>query len=128
MHGLTGTNGERPWVLALALAAVREGDTACRAETDAAGPVCPGRPGQLQTNWKGAGVKLALGASVHENRFNDPMGKDVFQHTSPHSLNFEAALIRMPAPGRHGHCPPQEAEGKKPKLSDRRQTEIAPHV
>lgn len=93
--------------LAQALAAVPRGH-ACRTETGPAGAVGPGCPG-IADELEKRGVKLALGASVHDP--TDPMGKMFFNILATFA-EFEADLVRMRTK-RHGHCPCQgTAEGQ----------------
>ncbi|WBU58501.1 recombinase family protein [Paracoccus sediminicola] len=119
-HGLTGTNRERPG-LAQALAAVREGDTLVVPKLDRLARSVPDARAiadELATR----GVKLALGASVHDP--TDPMGR-MFFNILPTFAEFEADLIRMRT--REGMAVARakgKLKGKKPKLSDRRQTEL----
>ena len=70
-HGLTGTNRERPG-LAQALAAVREGDTLVVPKLDRLARSVPDARA-IADELERRGVKLALGASVHDP--TDPMGK-----------------------------------------------------
>lgn len=68
------------------------------------------------------GVKLALGASVHDP--TDPMGKMFFNILATFA-EFEADLIRMRT--KEGMAIARakgRLKGKKPKLSDRRQAEL----
>ena len=68
------------------------------------------------------GVKLALGASVHDP--TDPMGR-IFFNILATFAEFEADLIRLRA--REGMAVARargKLRGKKPKLSDRRQAEL----
>jgi hypothetical protein len=68
------------------------------------------------------GVKLALGGSVHDP--TDPMGRMFFDILATFA-GFEADLIRMRA--RKGMAVARakgKLKGRKPKLSDRRQTEL----
>lgn len=119
-HGLTGTNRERPG-LAQALAAVREGDTLVVPKLDRLARSVPDARAiadELTTR----GVKLALGASVHDPA--DPMGKMFFNILATFA-EFEADLIRMRT--KEGMAVARakgKLKGKKPKLSDRRQTEL----
>ena len=119
-HGLTGTNRDRPG-LALALAAVREGDTLVVPKLDRLARSVPDAraiAAQLETR----GVRLALGSSVYDP--TDPMGKMFFNILATFA-EFEADLIRMRT--REGMAVARakgKLKGKKPKLSDRRQTEL----
>ena len=68
------------------------------------------------------GVRLALGASVYDP--HDPMGKMFFNILATFA-EFEADLIRMRT--KEGMAVARakgKLKGKKPKLSDRRQTEL----
>ena len=68
------------------------------------------------------GVKLALGASVYDPA--DPMGKMFFNILATFA-EFESDLIRMRT--KEGMAIARakgKLKGKKPKLSDRRQTEL----
>ena len=115
-HGLTGTNRERPG-LAQALAAVREGDTLVVPKLDRLARSVPDARA-IADELEKRGVKLALGASVHDP--TDPMGKMFFN-----ILEFEADLIRMRT--KEGMAIARakgRLKGKKPKLSDRRQAEL----
>lgn len=119
-HGLTGTNRERPG-LAQALAAVRAGDTLVVPKLDRLARSVPDARAiadELATR----GVKLALGASVYDP--TDPMGKMFFNILATFA-EFEADLIRMRT--KEGMAVARakgKLKGKKPKLSDRRQTEL----
>ncbi|WP_432256623.1 recombinase family protein [Limimaricola sp. AA108-03] len=119
-HGLTGTNRERPG-LAQALAAVREGDTLVVPKLDRLARSVPDARA-IADELERRGVKLALGASVHDP--TDPMGKMFFNILATFA-EFEADLVRMRT--REGMAIARakgRLKGKKPKLSDRRQTEL----
>ena len=119
-HGLTGTSRARPG-LDQALAAVREGDTLVVPKLDRLARSVPDARAiadELETR----GVKLALGASVHDP--TDPMGRMFFNILATFA-EFEADLIRMRT--REGMAVARakgKLKGKKPKLSDRRQAEL----
>ena len=89
-HGLTGTNRERPG-LAQALAAVREGDTLVVPKLDRLARSVPDARA-IADELEKCGVKLALGASVHDP--TDPMGRMFFNILGTFA-EFEADLIRM---------------------------------
>ena len=119
-RGLTGTNRERPG-LAQALAAVREGDTLVVPKLDRLARSVPDARA-IADELTARGVKLALGASVHDPA--DPMGKMFFNILATFA-EFEADLIRMRT--REGMAVARakgKLRGKKPKLSDRRQAEL----
>nr|WP_299794273.1 recombinase family protein [uncultured Marivita sp.] len=119
-HGLTGTNRERPG-LAQALAAVRKGDTLVVPKLDRLARSVPDARA-IADELEKRGVKLALGASVHDP--TDPMGKMFFNILATFA-EFEADLIRMRT--KEGMAIARakgKLKGKKPKLSDRRQTEL----
>jgi DNA invertase Pin-like site-specific DNA recombinase len=119
-HGLTGTNRERPG-LAQALAAVREGDTLVVPKLDRLARSVPDARA-IADELAQRGVKLALGASVHDP--SDPMGKMFFNILATFA-EFEADLIRMRT--KEGMAIARakgKLKGKKPKLSPRRQTEL----
>ena len=119
-HGLTGTNRERPG-LAQALAAVREGDTFVVPRLDRLARSVPDARA-IADELEKRGVKLALGASVHDPA--DPMGRMFFNILATFA-EFEADLIRMRT--REGMAVARargKLKGKKPKLSDRRQAEL----
>lgn len=119
-HGLTGTNRERPG-LAQALAAVREGDTLVVPKLDRlARSVSDARA--IADELEKRGVKLALGASVHDP--TDPMGRMFFNILATFA-EFEADLIRLRT--KEGMAVARakgKLKGKQPKLSDRRQIEL----
>lgn len=119
-HGLTGTNRDRPG-LAKALAAVRTGDTLVVPKLDRLARSVPDARAIADELAK-RGVKLALGASVYDP--TDPMGKLFFNILATFA-EFEADLIRMRT--KEGMAVARakgKLKGKKPKLSDRRQTEL----
>ncbi|MGB3553911.1 MAG: recombinase family protein [Jannaschia sp.] len=119
-HGLTGANRARPG-LGQALAAVREGDTFVVPKLDRLARSVPDARA-IADELEKRGVKLALGASVHDP--TDPMGRMFFNILATFA-EFEADLIRMRT--REGMVVARskgKLKGKKPKLSDRRQTEL----
>ena len=119
-HGLTGTNRERPG-LAQALAAVRKGDTLVVPKLDRLARSVPDARA-IADELAQHGVKLALGATIHDP--TDPMGKMFFNILATFA-EFEADLIRMRT--REGMAIARtkgKLKGKKPKLSERRQTEL----
>jgi len=119
-HGLTGTNRERPG-LAQALAAVREGDTLVVPKLDRLARSVPDARA-IADELEKRGVKLALGASVYDPA--DPMGKMFFNILATFA-EFESDLIRMRTKeGMAIARAKSKLKGKKPKLSDRRQTEL----
>lgn len=119
-HGLTGTNRERPG-FAQALAAVRAGDTLVVPKLDRLARSVPDAR-SIADELAKRGVRLALGASVYDP--HDPMGKMFFNILATFA-EFEADLIRMRT--KEGMAVARakgKLKGKKPKLSDRRQTEL----
>ena len=119
-HGLTGTKHERPG-LAQALAAVREGDTFVVSKLDRLARSVPDARA-IADELESRGVKLALGGSIYDPA--NPMGKMFFNILATFA-EFEADLIRMRT--REGMAIARakgKLKGKKPKLSDRRQTEL----
>ena len=119
-HGLTGTSRARPG-LDQALAAVREGDTLVVAKLDRLARSVPDARA-IADELERRGVKLALGASVHDP--TDPMGRMFFNILATFA-EFEADLIRMRT--KEGMAVARargKLKGKKPKLSDRRQAEL----
>ena len=119
-HGLTGTNRERPG-LAQALAAVRAGDTLVVPKLDRLARSVPDAR-SIADELAKRGVRLALGPSVYDPQ--DPMGKMFFNILATFA-EFEADLIRMRT--KEGMAVARakgKLKGKKPKLSDRRQTEL----
>ncbi len=89
-HGLTGTNRERPG-LEQALDALREGDTLVVSKLDRPARSVPDAR-TIADELRERGVKLALGATVHDP--SDPMGKMFFNIVATFA-EFEADLIRM---------------------------------
>ena len=119
-QGLTGTKRARPG-LDQALAAVREGDTLVVPKLDRLARSVPDARAIADELTK-RGVRLALGASVYDP--SDPMGKMFFNILATFA-EFEADLIRMRT--REGMAVARargKLRGRKPKLSDRRQTEL----
>ena len=117
---MTGTNRERPG-LAQALAAVRAGDTLVVPKLDRLARSVPDAR-SIADELAKRGVRLALGASVYDP--HDPMGKMFFNILATFA-EFEADLIRMRT--KEGMAVARakgKLKGKKPKLSDRRQTEL----
>ncbi|MFH4013377.1 recombinase family protein [Acinetobacter baumannii] len=120
-HGLTGTNRERPG-LAQALAAVREGDTLVVPKLDRLARSVPDARA-IADELEKRGVKLALGASVHDP--TDPMGKMFFNILATFA-EFEADLIRMRT--KEGMAIARakgKLRGKQPKLSEKQQKELS---
>jgi DNA invertase Pin-like site-specific DNA recombinase len=119
-HGMTGTNRARPG-LGQALAAVREGDTLVVPKLDRLARSVPDARA-IADELEKRGVKLALGTSVHDP--TDPMGRMFFNILATFA-EFEADLIRMRTKdGMAAARAKGKLKGKKPKLSDRRQTEL----
>jgi DNA invertase Pin-like site-specific DNA recombinase len=119
-HGLTGTNRSRPG-LDQALAAVRAGDTLVVPKLDRLARSVPDARA-IADALQMRGVKLALGASVHDPA--DPMGKMFFNILATFA-EFEADLIRLRT--REGMAIARakgKLRGKQPKLSDRQQREL----
>ena len=119
-HGLTGTNRARPG-LDQALAAVRAGDTLVVSKLDRLARSVPDARA-IADELERRGVKLALGASVHDP--TDPMGRMFFNILATFA-EFEADLIRMRT--KEGMAVARakgKLKGKKPKLSVRRQAEL----
>jgi DNA invertase Pin-like site-specific DNA recombinase len=119
-HGLTGTNRDRPG-LAQALAAVREGDMFVVPKLDRLARSVPDARA-IADELAQRGVKLAVGASVHDP--TDPMGKMFFNILATFA-EFESDLIRMRT--KEGMAIARakgKLKGKKPKLSARRQIEL----
>ncbi|WP_313138295.1 recombinase family protein, partial [Paracoccus jeotgali] len=115
-QGLTGTNRERPG-LAQALAAVREGDMFVVPKLDRLARSVPDARA-IADELEQRGVKLALGASVHDPA--NPMGKMFFNILATFA-EFEADLIRLcTEEGMAVARAKGKLKGKKPKLSDRR--------
>jgi len=120
-HGLTGTKRQRPG-LNQALAAVRAGDTLVVPKLDRLARSVPDAR-DIADGLVARGVKLALGASVYDPA--DPMGKMFFNILATFA-EFEADLIRLRT--REGMAVARakgKLRGKKPKLSDKRSTELA---
>ena len=118
--GLTGRSRERPG-LAQAMAAVREGDTLVVPKLDRLARSVPDARA-IADELEQRGTKLALGRTVHDP--NDPMGKMFFNILATFA-EFEADLIRMRT--REGMAVARakgRLKGKKPKLTDRRQSEL----
>lgn len=119
-RGFTGTNRLRPG-LDQALAAVRSGDTLVVPKLDRLARSVPDARA-IADQLAGRGVKLQLGASVHDP--TDPMGKLFFNILATFA-EFEADLIRMRT--RDGMAITRskgKLRGRKPKLSDRQQREL----
>ena len=119
-HGLTETSRARPG-LDQALAAVRAGDTLVVPKLDRLARSLPDARA-IADELEARGVKLALGASVHDP--TDPMGRMFFNILATFA-EFEVDLIRMRT--REGMAVARakgKLKGKKPKLSDRRQAEL----
>ena len=119
-HGLTGTNRERPG-LDQALAALREGDTLVVSKLDRLARSVPDARA-IANELRERGVKLALGATVHDP--TDPMGKMFFNIVATFA-EFEADLIKMRT--REGMAVAKAKgmlRGKQPKLSEKRQKEL----
>lgn len=119
-HGLTGTNRDRPG-LAQALAAVRAGDTLVVPKLDRLARSVPDARA-IAAQLEARGVRLALGASVHDP--GDPMGKMFFNILATFA-EFEADLIRLRT--REGMAVARargKLRGKQPKLSEKQQKEL----
>ena len=119
-YGLTGANRERPG-LDQALAAVRAGDTFVVPKLDRLARSVPDARA-IADHLKEKGVKLALGAAVHDPI--DPMGKMFFNILATFA-EFEADLIRMRT--REGMALARakgKLRGKQPKLSEKQQKEL----
>lgn len=119
-HGLSGTSRARPG-LDQALAAVRQGDTFVVAKLDRLARSVPDARA-IAVELEERGVRLALGHSVYDPA--DPMGKMFFNILATFA-EFEADLIRMRT--KEGMAIARakgKLQGKKPKLSPRRQTEL----
>jgi DNA invertase Pin-like site-specific DNA recombinase len=118
--GFTGTNRTRPG-LDQALAAVRRGDTLVVPKLDRLARSVPDARA-IGDNLAARGVKLQLGASVHDP--DDPMGKLFFNILATFA-EFESDLIRLRT--REGMAVARakgRLRGKKPKLSERQQKEL----
>jgi len=103
------------------LAAVRQGDTFVVPTPDRLARSVPDARA-IADELAQRGVKLALGASVHDP--TDPMGKMFFNILATFA-EFEADLIRMRT--KEGLAVARakgKLKGKKQKLSDRRQIEL----
>jgi DNA invertase Pin-like site-specific DNA recombinase len=119
-HGLTGSNRARPG-LDQALAAVRNGDTLVVTKLDRLARSVPDARA-IADQLAARGVKLALGASIHDP--TDPMGRMFFNILATFA-EFESDLIRMRT--REGMAVARargKLRGKKPKLSDRQAREL----
>lgn len=119
-RGFTGSNRARPG-LDQALAAARGGDTLVVPKLDRLARSVPDARA-IGDGLALRGVKLQLGASVHDP--SDPMGKLFFNILATFA-EFEADLIRMRT--REGMAVARargKLRGKKPKLSDRQQSEL----
>ena len=119
-HGLTGTNRSRPG-LDQALAAVREGDTLVVPKLDRLARSVPDARA-IADELAGRGVRLALGAQVHDP--NDPMGKMFFNILATFA-EFESDLIRMRT--KEGMAVARakgKLRGNKPKLTDMQAKEL----
>ena len=119
-RGFTGTNRARPG-LDQALAAVRSGDTLVVPKLDRLARSVPDARA-IADQLERKGVKLALGASVHDPA--DPMGKMFFNILATFA-EFESDLIRMRT--REGMAVARakgKLQGKQPKLSDKQQREL----
>ncbi len=89
-RGYTGTNTRRPG-LALALAAVREGDTLCVTKLDRLARSIRDA-GDLVADLTARGALLRIGATVHDP--TDPIGRLLFNVLAM-VAEFEADLIRQ---------------------------------
>ena len=119
-HGLTGTNRARPG-LDQAIAAVRSGDTLVVPKLDRLARSVPDARA-ITDQLEKKGVKLALGATVHDPA--DPMGKMFFNVLATFA-EFEADLIRMRTrEGMKIARAKGKLRGKQPKLSQKQQTEL----
>lgn len=87
---MSGTNRERP-SLDQALAALREGDTLVVSKLDRLARSVPDARA-IADELRDRGVKLALGATVHDPA--DPMGKMFFNIVATFA-EFEVDLIKM---------------------------------
>lgn len=116
-HGLTGTNRARPG-LDQALAAARAGDTFVVPKLDRLARSVPDARA-IADQLEAKGVKLALGASVHDP--TDPMGRMFFNILATFA-EFEADLIALRT--REGMAIARakgRLRGKPPKLSPKQQ-------
>ena len=119
-HGLTGTNRARPG-LDQAIAAVRSGDTLVVPKLDRLARSVPDARA-ITDQLEKKGVKLALGATVHDPA--DPMGKMFFNVLATFA-EFEADLIRLRTrEGMKIARAKGKLRGKQPKLSQKQQTEL----
>lgn len=119
-QGLSGTNRARPG-LDQAMAAVRAGDIFVVSKLDRLARSVPDARA-IADQLEAKGVKLALGASVHDP--TDPMGKMFFNILATFA-EFEADLIRMRT--REGMAIARangKLRGKQPKLSEKQQREL----
>jgi DNA invertase Pin-like site-specific DNA recombinase len=119
-HGLTGTNRARPG-LDQALAAARAGDTFVVPKLDRLARSVPDARA-IADELKGRGVKLQIGATVHDPL--DPIGKMFFNILATFA-EFESDLIRMRT--REGMAVARakgKLKGKQPKLSEKQQREL----
>ena len=119
-HGFTGTNRARPG-LDQALAAVRGGDTFVVPKLDRLARSVPDARA-IGDELARKGVKLQIASSVHDP--HDPMGKLFFNILATFA-EFESDLIRMRT--REGMAIARakgKLRGKKPKLSDKQQSEL----
>jgi DNA invertase Pin-like site-specific DNA recombinase len=119
-HGLTGRHRDRPG-LALALAAVREGDTLVVPKLDRLARSVPDARA-IADELERRGARLQLGASVHDPR--DPMGKMFFNVLATFA-GFEADLLSLRT--REGMLVAKakgRLKGKPPKLSAGQQAHL----
>jgi DNA invertase Pin-like site-specific DNA recombinase len=119
-HGFTGANRARPG-LDQALAAVRTGDTFVVPKLDRLARSVPDARA-IGDELARKDVKLQIGSSVHDP--HDPMGKLFFNILATFA-EFESDLIRMRT--REGMAVARakgKLRGKKPKLSDKQQSEL----
>lgn len=119
-HGLTGANRDRPG-LNQAIAAVREGDTFVVPKLDRLARSVPDAR-YIADQLEAKGVKLALGATVHDP--SDPMGKMFFNILATFA-EFESDLIRLRT--REGMAIARakgKLKGRQPKLSAKQQAEL----
>lgn len=120
-HGFTGTSRARPG-LDQALAAVRNGDAFVVPKLDRLARSVPDARA-IGDSLAKRGVKLQIGSSVHDP--TDPLGKLFFNILATFA-EFEADLIKHRT--REGMAVARakgKLRGKKPKLSDRQQKELA---
>lgn len=119
-QGMTGASRARPG-LDQALAAVRDGDTLVVPKLDRLARSVPDARA-IADQLASKGVKLALGAAVHDP--TDPMGKMFFNILATFA-EFEVDLIR--ARTREGMAIARargKLRGKQPKLSEKQQKEL----